>query len=399
MNAYELTKAGPLTGKAAIAVVATMIGVAFCGSTVVTPLYIVYEQTFHFSKIVLTFIYASYVVGNLSALLFFGRLSDQIGRRRVGLAALAICAASSLLFVFATGVTELFVARIVIGLGVGISAGTGTAWLAELLGKEKARAATIATASNFLGLALGPLVSGILADYAPWPLQLPFFVYLAVVALTALLIARTMETVAHPRALSSVSLKPRVGVPRNLRAAFVAPALAGAASMSLTGFYAALMPSILAESLNLKSHTIAGALVFELAVIVSAAIVLTRNVKSQTAMLWALALLIPSAPLVVAAQYWASLPVMLIGTAFCGVSSALGYRGSLQVVNEIAPADRRAEVVSAYFVACFSGNSIPIIGVGILSALVDPVIATAALAAMIALFALAAIPLALKYRS
>jgi len=282
---------------------------------------------------------------------------------------------------------------------VGVAAGTGTAWLAELLGARKANAATIATSSNFLGLAIGPLVSGLLADYAPWPLQFPFLMYLAIVAVTAILIARTAETVASPLELREVSLKPRIGIPRQLRTRFIAPALAGAASMSLTGFYAALMPSILAENLNLKSHAIAGALVFELAVVVAAAIVLTRKVKSQKAMLWALVLLIPSAGMVVAAQYLVSLPVMLAGTALCGLASALGYRGSLQVVNEIAPADRRAEVVSAYFVACFSGNSIPIIGVGVLSALVDPVIATAALAAMIALFALAAIPLALKYRS
>jgi hypothetical protein len=69
----------------------------------------------------------------------------------------------------------------------------------------------------------------------------------------------------------------------------------------------------------------------------------------------------------------------------------LGYRGSLQVVNEIAPADRRAEVISAYLVCCYVGNSVPVIGVGVLSQLSTPIAASSAFAITIALFAVTAI--------
>ena len=75
---------------ATIAVVAAMIGVLFAGSTVVTPLYVIYKQQFGFSQISLTLIYAVYVAGNLAALLWFGRLSDQIGRRQVALVAMGL---------------------------------------------------------------------------------------------------------------------------------------------------------------------------------------------------------------------------------------------------------------------------------------------------------------------
>src|SRR5687768_10661423 len=155
----------PKPEPAAIAAVATLIGVAFAGSTVITPLYVLFEGAFGFSKITLTLIYAVYVVGNLTALLFFGRLSDQIGRRPAALLALIILALGALGFVLANGIAALFVARILIGLGVGIAAGAGTAWLTELIGgTEKARATTLATASNFLGIALAPLIAGMLAD-------------------------------------------------------------------------------------------------------------------------------------------------------------------------------------------------------------------------------------------
>ena len=49
----------------AIVAVAAMIGVMFAGSTLLTPLYIIYKQRFGFSDITLTLIYAAYIVGNL----------------------------------------------------------------------------------------------------------------------------------------------------------------------------------------------------------------------------------------------------------------------------------------------------------------------------------------------
>ena len=48
-----------------------MIGALFAGSTVLTPLYVIYKPQFGFSQISLTLIYAAYVIGNLAALLLF----------------------------------------------------------------------------------------------------------------------------------------------------------------------------------------------------------------------------------------------------------------------------------------------------------------------------------------
>ena len=53
------------------------------GSTMITPLCGFYQTRFGFSGVALTLVYAAYVIGNLAALLFLGRLSDRIGRRVV----------------------------------------------------------------------------------------------------------------------------------------------------------------------------------------------------------------------------------------------------------------------------------------------------------------------------
>ena len=66
----------------AVLAVASIITVAFMGSVIVTPLYTLYQRKFGFSEITLTLVYAVYVVGNVLALLLFGQISDQAGRKR-----------------------------------------------------------------------------------------------------------------------------------------------------------------------------------------------------------------------------------------------------------------------------------------------------------------------------
>jgi MFS family permease len=65
-------------------IVGATIGVAFMGSGLIAPLYAVYQRTFHFPEVTLTLIYAAYALGNLAALLFFGKVSDCAGRRIFG---------------------------------------------------------------------------------------------------------------------------------------------------------------------------------------------------------------------------------------------------------------------------------------------------------------------------
>src|SRR4051812_26652911 len=86
----------PVTSSASgLLVGGTVIAVLFMGSTILTPLYEVYESTYGFSPFVLVLLYAVYVVGNLLALFVFGRLSDQIGRKPVVFAALGLATLSA----------------------------------------------------------------------------------------------------------------------------------------------------------------------------------------------------------------------------------------------------------------------------------------------------------------
>ena len=381
--------------RAATAAVGSMIAVMFMGSTIVTPLYSLYAKQFGFSPLMLTLIYAVYVIGNLVSLFFFGGVSDRAGRRRIVLRAMGLAALSTCIYFFATNPSWLFVARVLSGFSIGLAAGAGTAWIAELDAEDRTRATLVAVGSNFAGLAVGPLISGLIAEYSPRPLQLPFLIYIGLVALSAVFIARSPETV-NQQGSTGTPGRTSVAMPRSIRARFIAPAITAFTVFSLYGFYFSLAPSVLIDSLHQTNRAVGGAVVFELGLVSAATIIFTRQLASGTCMRLALALLVPSLALLIAAQAQGSLSLLLLGTALSGISGALGYRGSLQVVNQIAPEDQRAGVSSVYFIVCFLGNSLPVIAVAVLTRAFDSLVADSVFAITLAVLALGALAASLR---
>ena len=63
---------------AAYAFAATMLG-----TTLPTPLYPIYQAQMGFSQLLVTVIFAAYAAGVICALILFGGLSDQLGRKRL----------------------------------------------------------------------------------------------------------------------------------------------------------------------------------------------------------------------------------------------------------------------------------------------------------------------------
>jgi MFS family permease len=380
----------------ALAAVATQLGIMFIGAILPTPLYPLYREAFGFSGVTLTLIYATYVLGNLTALLFFGRLADQIGRRPASLPAVAVGMASAVIFAAAQGTGWLFVARGVSGFG--LASGAATAWIAELhAGSDKSRAARVASAANFLGCAAGPLIGGVFAQFAVAPLRLSYLAYLVLLCGAAGAVFLPRETVTRPKPLGDVELHPRIGVPPGIRLQFISPAVTGFATFSLIGFYSALIPSLLSETLHQSAPLVAGLIVCELFLIAALAILTSGKFASQTATLAALLLLPPSVWILVGAEVAHSLALLVFAAALGGLAGGLGYRGSLEVINRIAPGDRRSETVSSYMIALFAGNSVPVIGIGFLAAAATALTAHVVFAAVLTVLAGVALLTGLKF--
>jgi MFS family permease len=368
-----------------------VLTLVFMGATLPSPLYVIYRDELHFSQLTLTLIYAVYFAGAMATAFFLGRISDQIGRRVAIFAAIAVSIGASLVFIFADSLEMLFIGRLLSGFALPLASGAGTAWIVELC-EDRCTAASLSAGAILAGLGLGALISGTLAEYSTEPLVFPFIALVSLALAAAMIVWLLPETVKHRvRRLSEISLRPRIGVPRSIIGAFVAPAVTVFASFALLGFYSALAPSLLQRSLEVQSHAIGGAVIFELYAAAVLVLALTHWLGARAAMLCGLALLIPSLVLLVVAFQSRSLQLLLVGAALGGGAAALGYRGSLQIVNQIAPENRRAELVSTYLMFCYAGVSLPVVGIGLLSVLETPALAEAIFAVVIAVFALMAI--------
>ena len=178
---------------------------------------------------------------------------------------------------------------------------------------------------------------------------------------------------------------------REIFGAFLPAAVGAFATFAVLGFYTALVPTLLEKALQNKNQATAGGIVGELFLTGTIAIALTPRLRPHRGLLIALIALLPSLGFLVAAEMARSIWILLIGTAVGGIATGVGYRCSLQKVNESAPEDKRSEIVSAYLIACYAGISLPVIGIALVAKATGPAIADAIFGAFIGLLALLAL--------
>lgn len=347
---------------------ALVLTVTMLGTTLPTPLYDIYQGRWHFSAAMVTVTFAVYAVAVIATLLLAGRSSDQAGRRPVLAAALGASAVSTILFILAPNVGALIAARIVSGVSAGLVTGTATATLTELVAAPASRRLSlVAPAANMAGLGLGPLVAGLFAQYAPDPTRLVFEAYLGVLAVAGLILLLVPETV-HARTRPSLHFT-GLGIPERGRDEFIAAGLAGFAAFALLGLFTSLVPGFIAGELHQGSHAVQGAVVFLLLAVGTVTQVALSRFSSRRVIVAGLALLLAALALIVAALAQSSMALFLAGTVAGGLASGAIFLGSVATANRLAPADLRGQSLSAFFVACYAGLIIPVVGVGVLSGL------------------------------
>jgi MFS family permease len=364
------------------------------GTTLPTPLYVVYQAKWRFSAGTVTVIFAVYAAAVLVTLLLAGRSSDQAGRRPVLAAALAASALSTMAFVVAPDEGVLLVGRILSGLSAGLMTGTATAMLTELrpAPASRGRASLAATAANMGGLGLGPLIAGLFAQYLPHPTTLVFEVYLAVLVVGGLCLRFVPETVS-PHRRASLRLA-GLGVPERGRSEFLAAAVAVFAAFAVLGLFSSLVPGFIGGVLHQGSHAVQGAVVFLIFATGTVTQIALARISSRRVALAGLGLLLAALGLIVAALAQAAMALFLAGTVVGGVAVGAIFLASFATASRLAPPERRGQVISAFFVACYAGLIIPVVGVGVLSGFIGTypaVLAFSLLLAALCLLSLARI--------
>jgi len=342
-----------------------------------TPLYVLYQQRDHFSTIMLTVVYAVYAAGVIGSLFLGGHLSDWLGRKRVYVPALLLNAASAVLFLAMPSLPGLFAGRIVSGVAVGLATPTATAYLAELHAGSRAGAGApqrpqiVLAAANLGGIAIGPLIAGLLAAFAPQPLRLPYLVFIIALVVLTVLVALSPET-ATPSVPRPRYRPQRIAVPRQARRPFFAATATSLAAFAVYGIFNSLAPSFLAVTLHQDSHAVAGAVAFAVFAAGAAIQLALSRAGLRATLRVAPLILIPGLALLSAGMWLAILPLFIIGAAVAGAGAALAFRGGLSAAAASAPPWSRAEVLSGFFLGTYIGLSVPAVILGIATQYVSP---------------------------
>jgi MFS family permease len=304
-------------------ILAVLFLMLFFASAAASPLYPVYQLQFGFSAATLTAVFAVYVLVLLVTLLFFGTVSDYLGRLPVILTALVFSVAGCAVFLAAHGVGALYAARSLQGIATGLASGPAGAALIDLQPVGSQRAPLVTSAFSTLGLALGALITSALVQYAPAPTQLIWWALLAVFAAgTVAVLAMAEPGTRRPGVLAS--LRPRIAVPRQARSTFAGAVPCFVATWALGGLYLSLGPSL------------AGCLLLLGGVAVTFGAIATTTSAA-----------------------------FLAGTAIAGAGFGLGFSGAFRMTMALATPSQSAGLVTAIFTVGYLAFSIPALIAGV----------------------------------
>lgn len=187
-------------------------------------IYPLYAAQWHLSMTVLAVIFGLYPLSVVLTMLMSAGLSDRLGRKHVMLGGLVSSAAGVLMFAVAGEVYTLMAGRVLMGIGVGLSAGPSAAALVDYAGKGgTARSASVTLGAQSVGFAGALLLAGALVTWAPLPTRLSFYVLFALLLVLLLL---CLFIPADRPSDPTHRLLARPHVPPYLRRSFIYAALA-----------------------------------------------------------------------------------------------------------------------------------------------------------------------------
>lgn len=357
--------------------------------TAPTPLWPLYAARDGFGSTTVTVAFALMVVGAAIGFLCLGHLSDRYGRRRIIMAGLLLAIGASLVLILWPHLPGLLAGRLLTGVAVGLTASTATTYLADLYARARpGRTASavpgmVATAANLGGLALGPVVAGVVAQWAPWPLVTAQAVFCAAMAVFLVLVAAGPETV--PAGARDRERPARFALRPGGGPVFAGAGGLGFAAFTAFGLFSSLGAIMIRDRLGI-SAPFAGGLPGAVTFTAAAAGQLVLGRLSPARVLVTGAALFPAGLALVAVSLaHPALWLYLLASAAAGAGAGLLFKGAVAGAGQVAVPASRAGVLAVFFVVAYTGMGLPVIGFSVAAERFGMEAATIGLAVLLSL--------------
>jgi MFS family permease len=343
-------------------------------SSAPSVLYPLWAAEWGFSSLTQTSIYSCYPVALILVLLFGGGISDQIGRRRAMLVGMAVIASACLLLIVAPGLGWLYASRILQGLGTGLALGASNAAIVESEPTgDTARASATITVASAAGLIVGPILTGTMVEYAPFPLHLGLIVLLALILVTmGLLVGVRNAGGPTGPVVHAERRRPRtISVPRRLWPVFGVAALAVTASYA-SGALALSLGAQMARELVQTSNALVIGLLLALTPVGIVAVALgLRQPRPTGAMLVGGLITTAGINCLLLTALTGQLGLFVLALALSGLGQGLLILGGLGLATANAPIEYRGQTLSAVYLIAYLGQAVTAISVGLLAVRLD----------------------------
>lgn len=339
---------------------------AIVGSSAPIPLYPIFRQNLGLDASTMTLIFVLYVFGALLALLSMGQLLARLANPyRLLVPGLSLVAIAALLMAQANSLPLLLTGRFLAGLGTGAVTVAANAALVELSPHGNTRHAALLSSLSFgSGSSLGPILTGVALQLSLWPMVLPF-VIIATSACLALVTAASRWN-SHRRPSTKPTAAPSVSSPAAIPwTGFFLCAACIVASWSMGSTAMALGPFFGDTIFGNPDYAISGYVVSAYLVVTVISQLLHRRQSLRVAFtqgcVMAIAGLLCLGVAAHAGWGWLAIASLLVVAAGHGAS----FGASAGLLNQIAPPQHRARLVSWFYTAGYLANLIPL-GVGVL---------------------------------
>lgn len=335
------------------------------GAGLPTPVYPRYQSRWHLSPTQLTLMFVALIAGILAALLVVGSGRIVTRHRATLLSCCGLGMLASAAFAQAGSVWLIVLAHLAQGMAIGGFSGVAPVAMSDpaLPGGAQTVGRLVAV-GNAVGLAAGPLWSGLLLEFAPWPGRLVFLLQLGLTAVLASAVLRYVP-VGHEAPPAAMTRRMQDGLrllPHRRR--FLTICAAGCCAFALGGLYSSLGTLVARDLLGVRSEAVLGLVVTVLftANAVAGAVLprLGRHALIQ------LGLLLMAAGLSAAtlAPYAGGVPLFFCGTVICGAGQGSVIAAGTAEVSSLREPEQRASATAMFFFTCYLGTAAAALATG-----------------------------------
>lgn len=347
---------------------AMIVGVM--STALISPLYAMYKETWVLQPSDVTLIYVIYMVGVLFGLLFVGRLPDRTGFKPMMQLGLALVFVGTLISACAWNMSSLIVGRFIVGIASSLLTTSSSLGLTVLA--KPGQIQRVSTQISFLmalGFGLGPLVGGILGQWAPYPL-VSTYLPTVVLSLIALFVLKQLPLPEHafpnPRQkLTLGDMLPKLVWPEaNLSYAFILTCALPFLAFGVFGLYASMSPLFLDQLVPWHGPVVSGTAIAVILLASALVQITVGRVDIRHSGFIGFVLLAVSNGLLMLNLWMSSAVLFALGVAITAIGHGFSMLAGMGMMSRIAKPHNRTGLMSTYLVIGYLGSMLPLLGIG-----------------------------------